>query len=130
VNNKDQLFEEIGNSFDIGEENEFDVEEALWDRESLQNTYIEDGVAFPHAIDDAISDTQFCLVILENPVPYTENGEEVSLCGVTIGPSAERERHLKIIRKLSRVFVNEDLQKDLSDVSDSSKGLEVISRYL
>ncbi|MFB6346418.1 MAG: PTS sugar transporter subunit IIA, partial [bacterium] len=127
---KNELFGMIAESLDDETVKESDVEEALWQREEIQNTYIEEGIAFPHGVLDSMRATKIRLVLLEEPVSYTPNEDGVTHCIVTLGPSEERDTHLQILRTLSSVFVNPEVRDELSRAETEEDVVDLLSDHL
>lgn len=112
--NKDQLFRDISGLFADGDQQKREqINQALWERENLQDTYIEENIVFPHAVIDDFESTYLAIIILDSPVEYTESGKEAKICVATVGPSADRETHLQIISLLSEEFVESSLREFL-----------------
>jgi mannitol/fructose-specific phosphotransferase system IIA component (Ntr-type) len=129
VRDKDELFLRISEEFanhrsSLTEE----IKKSFWEREKIQNTYIENEIAFPHGITDAVDNTRLKIFVLENPVSYTDTGEEIRICVATMGPPGERKIHLRLIGHLSSLFVEEDLKTELLDDTSPEEILRTISK--
>jgi PTS system nitrogen regulatory IIA component len=104
------------------------IEEKLWDREGVDNTYIGNGVAFPHAIVDQLESTQGKVFLLEDPIEYAEDGEEVELVTALVGPTDERRYHLSIIGQFSQLLVDDNVKDLLLNSDDPEARLRRILR--
>jgi amino acid transporter/mannitol/fructose-specific phosphotransferase system IIA component (Ntr-type) len=110
IEDKSELFEQLG---DFTPEQSDEVEKALWDRENIQNTYLENGVAFPHALLESFDRTGLYFVVPESPFEYAEDGEEAEVVVAIVGPTEERHLHLELIGKLTEMFVEGELKEVL-----------------
>jgi amino acid transporter/mannitol/fructose-specific phosphotransferase system IIA component (Ntr-type) len=124
ADNKTDLFEKIARDLsettDVAPEK---FEEALLKRERVQNTYIENGVAFPHGILNGVEKTFLKVVLLENSVEYTEDGDRVNLCVVTAGPPDDRQTHLQIIGQMAQLLVEDNVREKLLSTDDPASVL-------
>ncbi|MGM0381656.1 MAG: amino acid permease, partial [bacterium] len=119
ASSKDSFFRQISEV--ISEETKVNpekIEEALKTRERAQDTYIEDGLAFPHGILNGVDKTYLRIVVFAPPLDYTEEGKEVELCVVTVGPPDDRLTHLEIIGKMTRLLVENNLKEKLLNRTD------------
>lgn len=127
VEDKGDLFGSIAEDLAAESVDSSTLEEALWERERIQNTYIEHGVAFPHAIVESLDQTRFRVYVTDAPVAYTDAGDGARLFAVTVGPPGDRRTHLSIIGHLSRRFVQGDVSTRLAD---STEPVEVVRGLL
>ncbi len=127
---KEDLFRQIAETFDDAPVGADRVEKQLWDRENIQNTYIENGVAFPHTLIEDFQRTFLRVVILEEPLRYTSAGKNVSVLFVTVGPTADRELHLQVLRKMAGLCVETEFKEDLLFVNNYSEAKNVLLKYL
>lgn len=128
--NKKELFENIAISFADSTDGADEIEEKLWDRESLQNTYVENGVAFPHGIIEGLPETQIRFVMLDDPIEYTSSGDSVSLCVATVGPPDDRETHLQVLRQMAGLFVGQEIKDKLMKIDNYDGALEIMENHL
>ncbi len=127
VEDKESLFERIAEDLAAGSRDPDTLEQALWDRENIQNTYVEHGVAFPHGIVDALDRTLVRVYVTNGPIPYTEAGDGARLFAVTMGPPSDRRTHLGIIGHLSRRFVQHEIPNRLEE---SARPVDVVRTIL
>ena len=128
VESKEELFGVMAEDLAMdGISAEF-IEEKLWDREAVDNTYIGNGVAFPHAIVDQLESTQGKVFLLEDPIEYSDDGEEVELVTALVGPTDERRYHLSIIGQFSQLLVDDNVKDLLLNSDDPEARLRRILR--
>lgn len=116
VADKQALFMQLGESFASlvpGVDAET-IERELWERERLQNTSVGHGVAIPHATVPQAPRTQLCVVTLAKPIDYDgDNPEKIDVVLCLVGPSSDRETHLRLLSHLARLVIEGDLLGDL-----------------
>ncbi len=79
--------------------------EGLLAREKTQSTSLGMGIAIPHATLEGLDRTHLAVVTLERPVDYGALDQQpVDLLFVTVGPPADRERHLVLLSSLARLI--------------------------
>lgn len=98
------------------------VSSALWEREQLQNTFVGDGVAMPHATLVGAQDSMVAVLTTAKPIEYGDNAEPASVFFFTTGSPNDRQTHLKILAELSRLCIHTEFLKRVVDVK-SDDGL-------
>ena len=89
------------------------VVDALWEREHSQNTAVGMGVALPHATIPG-DRTWLGVYTLRAPMDYqAPDDEPVDVLFVTMGPPRDRNTHLQVLSRLSRLVVTTDLLERL-----------------
>ena len=76
------------------------INSALWEREQLQNTYVGNGVAIPHATltQAGAGDTAVAIITTAEPIDYgAANKEKSDIFFFTTGSPNGRQTHLKIL---------------------------------
>ncbi len=108
VGDKDRLFQEVAKLMADGRMTSQLLEEAFWEREEKHNTFLEKGFAFPHAISEHLSGTRCQVVVLDNPVEYTPEGDRVQYLIPVVGPPEDRQTHLEIIGAMADLLITSD----------------------
>ncbi len=127
---KDELFRDIARCMADDEVPAEQLEEALWDREEIQSTHIERGVAMPHGIVDDLAETRVAVFVTAEPIPYTEAGDDVQICVVTIGPPSDRQTHLRIIGEMAELFVRYEVRDRMLRAPDDASVLSLIEEQV
>ncbi|MFB6355475.1 MAG: PTS sugar transporter subunit IIA, partial [bacterium] len=120
VEDKEELFKRIASEFEGEQVNRDEILDALWSRESEQDTYIEDQIAFPHGIVPDLETTQVLLVILSSPVSYNNHGDQAKICVCTVGPPGDRQTHLEIIGSMAELFARTSMKQELLSSGNTS----------
>jgi len=128
VENKEDLFKVMAEELATEGVHATFIEEQLWKREEVDNTYIGKGVAFPHAIVDQLQSTQGKVFLLEESVEYADDGGEVDLVTALVGPTDERRYHLSIIGQFSQLLVDDNVKDLLLNSDDPEARLRRILR--
>jgi mannitol/fructose-specific phosphotransferase system IIA component (Ntr-type) len=92
------------------------VSSALWEREQLQNTFVGDGVAMPHATLVGAQESMIAVLTAAKPIEYGDKGETANVFFFTTGSPNARQTHLKILAELSRLSIHTDFLKRVPDV--------------
>jgi APA family basic amino acid/polyamine antiporter len=85
------------------------INTALWEREQLQNTFVGNGVAMPHATltQAKAADTAVAILTTKKPIDYdTPAGDRADVFFFTTGSPNNRQMHLKILAELSRLCLH------------------------
>lgn len=99
-----------------------DVFASLIERERLGCTSLDAGVAFPHCRVEGLEDSCAALIKLSEPVDFDcSDGEPVDLVFGLLVPEDVEDRHLQIIRDISRVLADEELREKLRDCNTSKE---------
>ena len=105
-------------------------EQAFWQRERVQNTAMGSGVAMPHAVVPEAHQTLFGVFTLRQPIDFdAPDKSEVDVCFVTVGPSDQRNIHLKILGRTSYLIRETELLAQLRDAEEDAQLADVITAF-
>ncbi len=77
----------------------------LKDREQVQSTAVDDGIAIPHAKTGAIAEPVCCLVRSPSGVAFgAQDGRPSRLFFGVLAPESDLATHLKLLARVSRLF--------------------------
>jgi len=85
------------------------INSALWEREQLQNTYVGNGVAIPHATlpQAKAGDTAVAIITTAKAIDFgAANKEKSDIFFFTTGSPNGRQDHLKILSALSKLCLD------------------------
>ncbi len=90
--------------------NKIDIEylEGFLQREQIANTYLGKGIAIPHGVPELrhlIKETAVAVMQVPEGLAWGENGEKVHLIVAIV---AQGDEHLQVLKKLTRLFSNQD----------------------
>ncbi|MEM6326566.1 MAG: PTS sugar transporter subunit IIA [Bacteroidota bacterium] len=87
---------------------------AVLAREALMSTGVGQGVALPHARTEAARTTVAAFATLAAPVAFESlDGEPVRLVALIAGAESERQGHVRLMSRASRVFADEATRERL-----------------
>ncbi len=129
VSRKEQLFAELGMLFDRASPqlHAAAVEAALWERERTQNTSVGHGVAIPHATIAGAPRTMLVIAVLNRPIAYDGNDAMVDVCMCMVGPSGDRETHLRLLAKIAGMILQTDLLPQLRSARGEADVLRALA---
>jgi PTS system nitrogen regulatory IIA component len=86
----------------------------LKQREDVGSTGFGDGVAIPHCSIEGLKSFVVGLIIIPAGVDFhAMDGNPVHIAFVIIGPTEQRNRHIKILSEISKMVRNEDVRQKL-----------------
>ena len=105
------------------------INSALWEREQLQNTYVDTGLALPHASLPGANGSGPSVVIVttEQPVNFDcENGDLVDVMIFTACSVEERVNHLNVLAAISRLCSKTDFLQRIRKADDPEQILAAL----
>lgn len=100
---------------------------SVLDRENINPTCFDFGVAIPHGKSDCVKEACFAFTRLEEPIIWCPNGEMVNLIFQIAVPESEAgDTHLKILAKLARNLMHEEFRDILLNEKDKDKIYECL----
>jgi len=129
---KDEVFEELVDHFCQVLKNNAreEILKALREREAKMSTGIQKGIALPHGKTNAISHVQGILGISKKGIDYDAlDGQPVYLLFTLLGPQAEAEKHLKLLKRLAELLDNPQFYTDLLAQNDPQSANSIIKKY-
>ncbi|HMN95788.1 MAG TPA: PTS sugar transporter subunit IIA [Phycisphaerales bacterium] len=94
--------------------------ELLERRERELPTVAPEGIAFPHAIDEAIPESLIGAALLRPPVNFADAGPPVRLSFVLFGSGATPIVHVRTLARLARIAHDEVGRRRLVEASDDA----------
>lgn len=100
---------------------------SVMDREEINPTCFDFGVAIPHGKSDSVKEACFAFTRLEEPIVWCQDGEKVNLIFQIAVPESEAgDTHLKILAKLARNLIHEEFRDVLLNEKDKEKVYECL----
>ncbi|HJN76847.1 MAG TPA: amino acid permease [Myxococcota bacterium] len=104
------------------------VETALWRRERRQNTALRSGIALSAPTTAALTETLVGVFTLARPVRFgAPTNIPVDVCVVSIGPTQDRRRQLRLLAQLSERIVGTDVIDALRSAEDAASVIASIT---
>jgi len=119
ANNKEEalkkLAELVSNNRNIDSKK---ILEVLKDREELGSTGIGNGVAIPHGKFEIDKDIIGAIAISKEGVEFNSiDGKPVNIFFVFISSPSATNIHLKLLAKISKLLMNEEIRKSIKNVN-------------
>ena len=135
VQKKEELFrratEKLSGKFD-DEISPVIISTALWEREQTQITSVGNGVAMPHATLSRApaGSSTIAIYTLDKEIDFhAANGAKVDICFFTMGPPADRQIHLKILSKLSKLVLDSKCLADIRSANTAEELYAMIEKH-
>ena len=129
ITKKEGFFEHVASIFSAQMENvsKEHIVKALWEREKLQNTSVGNGLALPHATLPESDRTYLGVFTSAEPVNYdAPDGGDVDVFFFTLGPPADRQKHLLLLASVSRLVLGTQLLDKIRLANDDLGILDAI----
>lgn len=104
---------------------------ALADRERLGSTGLGHGIAIPHCTIDDLNDFVVGVLVAAEPVEFGgADGKPVDLFFFIVGPTDQRNRHIKLLSAISKVASQADRTQELREARDPQRVRELLIGWL
>lgn len=101
--------------------------QALQEREAKVSTYLINGVAIPHGINEAkdqVKETGVVIVQVPAGITWNDNGDVAKLI---VGIAAKGKDHLELLQRLTTVVMDENLAAKLGSTTDKKDILDALN---
>ncbi|MDP7040488.1 MAG: amino acid permease [Myxococcota bacterium] len=129
ITKKEGFFEHVASIFaaQMQHVSKEHIVKALWEREKLQNTSVGNGLALPHATLPESDRTYLGVFTSAKPVNYdAPDGGDVDVFFFTLGPPADRQKHLLLLASVSRLVLGTQLLDKIRLANDDLAILDAI----
>ncbi|MFH0947341.1 MAG: PTS sugar transporter subunit IIA [Planctomycetota bacterium] len=110
----------------LAEDRRAAVLKALIAREEIGSTGIGVGIAIPHVKTDDVSETVAALCVTQTPVDFRAvDGEPCDLFILMLSPKDQAEKHLEVLRWLSKLVRNTDFCRFLRASNTSREAVSL-----
>jgi two-component system, OmpR family, sensor histidine kinase KdpD len=106
-----------------------EILQAVKQREEQGSTFFNEGVAFPHARIEGISEPVAALGLTRHGVLDESTGEPIELVFLILSPSHIPEVQVQVLALISRAARNRQLVQDLSSVKNPEEVIAVIRNW-
>ena len=104
-----------------------EITRMLEDRERIQSTAVDSGIAIPHAKTDAVSKPTCLLVRSRRGIEFgAPDGKPVHLFFAIIAPASDMTSHLKLLARVSRLFGSWKHREALLQAEDAEEMFQAI----
>ena len=103
--------------------------EGVFAREEEGTTGIGEGIAIPHAKNDAVRAPGLAAMVIPNGVDYDSmDGEPVNLVFLIAAPNTEDNVHLEVLSRLSMLLMDGSFKENLLKVATAEEFLDCVDR--
>ncbi len=103
----------------------------VYERESLETTNMDIGVAIPHSKSDDIKKTSVALVRLKKEISWEDFGEPVKVIFLlAVSPNDDGVEHLELIAKIAELLIDERFVDKLYKTRNTRRLLKRINRMI
>ncbi|MDG1875116.1 MAG: amino acid permease [Mariniblastus sp.] len=109
------------------------INSALWEREQIQNTFVGNGVAMPHATltQANVADSAIAILTTREPINYgTSAGDKADVFFFTTGSPNNRQIHFSILAELSQLCLNTDFLPRARQAENKKEFIELFRECL
>lgn len=103
--------------------------QAIWAREQMSSTAIEQGIAVPHAKSNAVSAPSLAAMTLVQGVDYGAMDGQPSDLFFMIAAPLDGDLHLEILSRLMVLLMDGEFLKALRGAADAQQFMAVIDRF-
>ncbi|HUB27624.1 MAG TPA: PTS sugar transporter subunit IIA [Tepidisphaeraceae bacterium] len=101
----------------------------LGEREQQGSTFLNEGVALPHARFDELMSPQVALALTHGGVLDAPTDKPVEVVFLLLSPTSGANIHLQMLGKVGRAMQNRDLRRSLSQARTPAEALGAIQDY-
>ncbi|MFI5381358.1 MAG: PTS sugar transporter subunit IIA [Tepidisphaerales bacterium] len=125
--NRQTILEELARSMSDGAGLTADTILAkLREREASGSTFLNEGVALPHARIEGLADARIALGVTQAGVLDAATDHPIEVVFMLLSPATGAATHLQILAKAGRLLQNRELRKRLANVQTPAEALEEI----
>jgi phosphoenolpyruvate-protein phosphotransferase len=131
VSSKAEVIKRMADNLEIEQRvsSAFEVEQAIWQRESVFSTALGFSVALPHCKSSAVTNSSVSLMRLDQPIHWGE-GVDVSLVIMLTVSETGRSDHMKIFSKLARKILHEEFRAGLMNIQHTDEIISMLNKDL
>ncbi|AME11005.1 phosphoenolpyruvate-dependent sugar phosphotransferase system, EIIA 2 [Mycoplasma mycoides subsp. mycoides] len=101
---------------------------AIKTREKLESTAIGDGIAIPHALNEAVLKPTVCFMSLKNPIKWNNNDNQlVDLVFLIVTNDQNGDDHITAIAGLSSKFLDSNVLNKLREIENFDELVEIFN---
>jgi two-component system sensor histidine kinase KdpD len=105
------------------------IHQKLAEREQQGSTFLNDGIALPHARLDELTEPQVALGLTHAGVLDAETDKPVEAVFLLLSPTTGANVHLQVLAKVGRAFQNRELRRMLEQSQSPAEALAAIQDF-
>ena len=96
--------------------------QSLLEREAIKSTGVGHGIAVPHTNSEDLQDTIVCIALIPEGMEYDAlDNQPVYVIFLLVGPETNRNLHLQLLAKISRIVTQTDCLAQLRKATDANQ---------
>jgi len=105
------------------------VLEKLAEREAQGSTFLNEGVALPHARIDGLSEPQVAIGLTHGGIMDAPTEKPIETVFLLLSPTTGANVHLQLLAKAGRALQSRELRKALNNATTPAEALEAIQDF-
>jgi mannitol/fructose-specific phosphotransferase system IIA component (Ntr-type) len=101
----------------------------LAEREKQGSTFLNEGVALPHARIDDLAHPEVALGLTHSGILDAPTEKPIEVVFLLLSPATGANIHLQLLAKAGRAFQNRDLRRALGNARTAAEALEAIQDF-
>lgn len=102
-----------------------EIEEAVFERESVMSTGVGKGLAIPHGKSKNIEDNYAAFAVLKQPLEFDSiDGQPVNMVFLLVGPDSKNSLHIKLLSRISRLMNSSSFRDKIVSCTNSQQILD------
>ncbi|MDK9580392.1 PTS sugar transporter subunit IIA [Sneathia sanguinegens] len=129
---KEDIIKELASYFlndnTVIEKQDFDtLLEALYERENLSSTGMQDGIAIPHAKSTVVKKVAMLVAIDKQGKDFASLDDEKSkVFFLVVAPEATKREHLDILTTISKLSFEEEKLNNIINTNDAKEVIKIL----
>ncbi|WP_240386237.1 PTS sugar transporter subunit IIA [Balneola vulgaris] len=102
-----------------------EIEEAVFERESVMSTGVGKGLAIPHGKSKNIEENYAAFAVLKQPLEFDSiDGQPVNMVFLLVGPDSKNSLHIKLLSRISRLMNSSSFRDKIVSCTNSQQILD------
>jgi two-component system sensor histidine kinase KdpD len=124
---KEEIFKKLALAVTGGEQATADeIVRKVMEREATGSTFLNEGIALPHARLESISRPEVVLGLTHNGVLDSPTEQPIEAVFLLLSPATGPSAHLQLLSKAARLLQNRELRRRLAKIENPAEALEEI----
>ena len=123
----DDLTSRFASEYGCDEDEEATIRKAVFDREALCSTGLENGIAIPHAKLDSIKETVVALGVGEKDIDFgSADGSRTGIYFLVLGSAANPSEHVMVLAQIARLAKSTALLKAIRNARSGEEIADLV----
>ena len=123
----DNLISRFVSEYGCDEDEEAEIRKAVFDREELCSTGLENGIAIPHAKLDSFKQTVVALGVGEKDIDYgSSDGSKTGIYFLVLGSAANPSDHVMVLAQIAKLAKSTALLKAIRNAKSGKEIADLV----